>query len=679
MDLASDIMKACDIMRGDDGTTGMLEYMEQLSWLIFLKIFEDIEKRLEDEQRFVGEPYQVIVGREFRWSSWAKKDWPGEKLIKFIDGELFPYLRSLSGTPEREKIAMIFNEISANRMKSPYKLKDVIELIDKIDFNNLEDSHVVSQIYEDLLLRMGKEGGLAGEFYTPRSIVRLMVKIVNPQIGQTIIDPFCGSCGFLVESYKHMTGSKELTVEDYETLQRRTFRAQEKKSLPCLMGIMNCMLHGLLTPDVVRKNTLEDNIRNIPETERFDIILTNPPFGGKEGKQVQDNFPVQSQATELLALQYVMKKLRLNGRCGIVVPEGALSGGDAFAEVIKELLSNFNVHTIISLPSGTFANVTSVGPGPKANLLFFDRTRETREVWYYELTPSGGANYTKTNPVRDEDLVDCWTKWQAREISVNSWTVPVQEVVARNYDLVAMNPNREERIKDLPIPAIIEVAANRETQIQGLVSEIQAILKEGIVAGGKGTIEWAEVSLKDLLTPVSRDVKVERNRTYRILGMHGYGNGLFVKYELSGSKIKASKLYQVRRSDFVYNRLFGWRGAFGVVVDDFDGCFVSNEFPCFTVKSNVALPEFLWKSFSRPSVWRQVELESRGTTRGSRLRFKQDRLMRMKIRLPPVETQARIVGVDGKFRSLLAAMRQNQADIKELSVAVLEKAFMGML
>ncbi|MEM2991228.1 MAG: N-6 DNA methylase, partial [Halobacteria archaeon] len=286
-------------------------------------------------------------------------------------------------------------------------------------------------------LRLGKEGGIAGEFYTPRPIVRLMVKIVDPKIGETIFDPFCGSCGFLAESYKHMMGSKNITVEEYEKLQKETFHAQEKKPFPYLIGVMNCILHGLLTPNVVRKNTLEDNIRNIPEARRHNVILTNPPFGGKEGRQIQQNFPVQSQATELLALQYVMKSLKQNGRCGIVVPEGVLFRGDAFAQVKKELLENFNLHTIVSLPSGVFANVTSSGQGPKTNLLFFDRTGPTKEIWYYEHIPREDKKYTKANPITDDDLNDCFEKWKKRQISENSWVVPVEEIVKRGYDLTA--------------------------------------------------------------------------------------------------------------------------------------------------------------------------------------------------------------------------------------------------
>nr|WP_198300045.1 class I SAM-dependent DNA methyltransferase [Thermococcus sp. P6] len=265
-DLANKIWRACDIMRRDDGTTGVLEYMEQLSWMIFLKVFEDLEKRFEDEAKFEGKEYTPIIDPKYRWSAWAtKSDKELEKyfsedelkviresnehiLIAFINRKLFPYLRSLKGTAEREKIASIFQEMAGNRMKSPYNLRDVIDLLNEIDFNRAEDSHILSQVYEELLLRLGKEGGVAGEFYTPRPVIRLMVKIVDPKIGESVFDPFCGSGGFLIESYKHMKEEKELTIEDYEILQNKTFYGQEKKPLPYLFGVMNSILHGLLNP-----------------------------------------------------------------------------------------------------------------------------------------------------------------------------------------------------------------------------------------------------------------------------------------------------------------------------------------------------------------------------------------------------------------------------------------------
>lgn len=500
-DLANKIWNACDIMRRDDGTTGVLEYTEQLSWMIFLKVFEDVERRFEDEARFADKPYQQIIEPQYRWSEWAGKE-DGELqtyfaeedlksikkknvhiLIAFIDDMLFPYLKSLKGTPEREKIAAIFHEIRGNRMKSPYNLKDVIGLLNEIDFNNVEDSHVLSQVYEELLLRLGREGGVAGEFYTPRPIVRLMTKIVNPQIGERILDPFCGSCGFLIESYKQIKESKELTVEDYEKLQNETFYAQEKKSLPYLMGVMNCILHDILTPNIVRKNTLEDDIRNIPETQRFEVVLTNPPFGGKEGKQIQQNFPVKIQATELLSLQYVMKKLRKDGRCGIVVPEGILFRGDAFARVKKDLLDNFNLHTIVSLPSGVFANVTSSGQGPKTNLLFFDKTEKTKEIWYYDFAGYSeailGKKYSKASGVADEDFEDCYERWKNREISDYSWTVPVKEIEKAGYDLTARNPNRKNDYEHLPPEVLLLGIIEKEKKISEILDELHKDMKEG--------------------------------------------------------------------------------------------------------------------------------------------------------------------------------------------------------
>lgn len=475
-ELAGKIWKACDKMRRDDGTSGVLEYMEQLSWLIFLKIFEDIEKRLEIESQAEERDYQPIIEPKYRWSSWAKTDWRGEELIKFIDDELFPYLRSMSGTPEKETISIMFSEIAGNRMKSPFNLKDVIAIIDEIDFNNPDDSHIVSQVYEELLLRMGKEGGVAGEFYTPRSIVRLMVKIVNPKIGEKILDPFSGSGGFLAESFNLMKGSKELTRNDYDTLQRKTFYGQEKKPFPYLLGVMNCILHGLLTPNIIRKNTLEDDIRHIPETERFEVIMTNPPFGGKEGQQIQQNFPIQSQATELLALQYVMKKLKTDGRCGIVVPEGVLFRGDAFAQVKKELLENFNLHSVVSLPTGVFANVTSSGQGPKTNLLFFDRSGPTREIWFYEHIPNGDKKYTKVNPITDEDLKDCFEKWKKRVVSEKSWSVPVEEIVKKSYDLTAKNPSRREEAETKTPEELISGVLEKEKAILDIAEEIASLL-----------------------------------------------------------------------------------------------------------------------------------------------------------------------------------------------------------
>ncbi|RLF03383.1 MAG: N-6 DNA methylase [Thermoprotei archaeon] len=470
-ELANKIEQICEIMRRDGLT--ILGYMEQLSWLIFLKIFEDLEKEFKLEAEFQGRTYEPIIDPEYSWSSWARKDMRAEDLKDFIETKLFPYLRSLHGTRERDLIANIFKEIR-QRMRDPFNLKEVIMMLNDIDFTNPEDSHILSQLYEELLMMMGREGGAAGEYYTPRPIVRLMVKIVNPRIGETVFDPLCGSCGFLVESFKWMKKQRKLTTKEYRFLVEKTFYGQELKALPYLIGIMNCILHGLLLPNIVRKDTFEEDVVAIPE-QRFDVILTNPPFGGKVPKHLQDNFPVRTSSTELAALQYCMRKLKPGGRCGIVLPEGVLFRGGAYKRVKMELLRNFNVHTIISLPPGTFAHIAPKGGlGPKANLVFFDKGGPTREIWYYEVQ----GKFTKANPIRDEDLIDCYEKWKNREVSENSWIVSIEEIKERDYDLTARNPHKKEEEVYLEPEELIESVLEKEAQILKILNELRDILGE---------------------------------------------------------------------------------------------------------------------------------------------------------------------------------------------------------
>jgi len=469
-ELARKIERVCEIMRADG--LYLLQYIEQLSWLVFLKIFEDLEEEFRLEVEIEGKPYQPIIDPKYSWSNWARKDMRAEDLANFIERELLPYFKSLHGTKEKELISSIFAEVRQH-MRSPYALKEVISMIDEIDFTNPEDSHALSQIYEELLMLMGKEGGAAGEYYTPRPIVRLMVKIVDPKVGETVFDPFCGSCGFLVEAFKHMKQKKTLTASEQKFLEESTFYAQELKFLPYLIGTMNCILHGILTPNIQRRNTFEENVVITP-AKRYDVILTNPPFGGRIGKNLQNNLPVKTGSSELGALEFCMRKLNKGGRCGIVIPEGILFRGGAYARVKKELLENFNVHTIISLPAGVFAYISPKGgTGPKANLLFFDRTGTTKEIWYYELQ----GDYTKAKPIKDEDLIDCFEKWKDRKISENSWIVPVEEVVKNGYDLTAKNPTKKMEVQYPEPEKIVKSVLEQEQKVIKILEELHEILE----------------------------------------------------------------------------------------------------------------------------------------------------------------------------------------------------------
>jgi len=482
--LANEIWRACDILRRDNNCGGIMEYVEHLSWLLFLRFLDAQEEEWETQAELAGQTYRPIIEPPYRWRDWAVKDWPADDLLRFVHGKLIPYLQALGGDPIRDVIRGIFAERNVIVCASGYNLKDVLSILNGIDFHSQDDIFTVSQVYEELLRRLGSENRLAGEFYTPRPVVRFIVELVNPQIGETVYDPACGTCGFLAEAYLWMK-RQEKTIEDHKTLQERTFFGQEKKPIPALLGLMNMVLHGVAAPRILRKNTLEENIRQV--TERYDVIMTNPPFGGTEGRHIQQNFPVQSQATELLFLQHIMKKLkpRDGARCGMVVPEGTLFRSGPFAEVKRALLEEFNLHTIVSLPPGTFAPYSDV----KTALIFFERPGPTREIWYYELPlPEGLKKFSKGSPIQDEHFAEArklWRAWDAyrkgkglREacLSERSWIVPVEEIKARDYDLTARNPNRK-GTETLPSPAeIVAGLLEREREILSIIEELNELL-----------------------------------------------------------------------------------------------------------------------------------------------------------------------------------------------------------
>jgi len=489
--LANEIWRACDILRRDNNCGGIMEYLEHLSWLLFLRFLDAQEDEWEAQNQLAGRSYNRILDGELRWKEWATKDWPADRLIEFVHGRLIPYLQSLGGEPLRDTIRSVFAERNVIVCASGYNLKDVLEIINGIDFHSQDDIFTVSQVYEELLRRLGSENRLAGEFYTPRPVVRFMVEIVAPKIGETVYDPACGSCGFLAQSYLYMK-KNEQTIEDYRMLQEKTFFGQEKKPLPALLGLMNMVLHGVTAPRIVRRNTLEENIRSV--SERYDVVLTNPPFGGTEGRHIQANFPVQATATELLFLQHIMKKLKPEdgSRCGMVVPEGTLFRGGAFASVKQELLEQFNLHTIVSLPPGTFAPYSDV----KTALIFFERPGPTQEIWYYELPlPEGLKRFSKGSPIQDEHFEEArnlWRAWDAcrhdggerqSALSQNSWIVSINEVKERDYDLTARNPNRPQT-DILPSPTeIVAGLMEREREILSIVEELDEMLGNN---NGKG-------------------------------------------------------------------------------------------------------------------------------------------------------------------------------------------------
>lgn len=432
--LKNDMWYACDIMRRDNNISGVLQYTEHIAWLLFLKFLDEEEKRRVETALLGGEPYVPVLQGDLAWDAWAGPEklekWKAPELIQYVRGRLLPGLATLSGAPLARTIARIFSDESVGEQNivrnvpvcaSGENLKDVIEVINRIHFERGDDIFTITQFYEDLLRRMGTESGTGGEFHTPRPVMKFMVEVIDPQIGETIYDPAFGSAGFLAQAYLHMEPNVQ-TTEQRDFLQHHAFHGQEKKGVAALLGVMNLTLHGVSAPDhLVRANTLEENVKGSVE-HRYDIVLTNPPFGGTEGRQIQNNFTVKNNATELLFLQHIIKKLkqRPNARCAMVVPEGTLFRSGVFAEVKKDLLEQFHLFAVVSLSPGTFAPYSDV----KTALLFFKRPDEIlvknpqarQETWYYELQlPEGLKKFSKGSPIADEnftELRDMWLQWQ---------------------------------------------------------------------------------------------------------------------------------------------------------------------------------------------------------------------------------------------------------------------------
>lgn len=419
--LSSVIKSARDIMRKDAGLNGDLDRLPQLSWILFLKSYDDLELRRETEAVLKGAAYKTVIPVGYRWRDWAadeNKGRTGDELLNLVNNNLLPRLRSLDASPEQLVIKQLFAE-TYNRMLSGYLLRDVVNLVAKINFNSSDDIHTLSHLYESMLKEMRDAAGDSGEFYTPRPVVRFMVERVAPQLGERVLDPACGTGGFLVEAYNYLT-QQQKTAQDRATLQTRSIFGVEKKPMPFLLGMMNLLLHGIERPNVLRDNALKNPLREIGEADRFDVIVTNPPFGGEEEKGIQENFPSSTRAAEtaILFMQFIMRSLKQGGRGAVVVPNGTLFGDGVTARVKELLLTEFNLHTIVRLPNGVFAPYTSI----PTNLLFFDKTEPTREIWYYELPlPEGKKNYTKTQPLQFEEFAACAEWWNARVENERAW------------------------------------------------------------------------------------------------------------------------------------------------------------------------------------------------------------------------------------------------------------------
>lgn len=483
-----------DILHKDAGCGSELDYVEQTSWVLFLKYLDDLERDRATAAELTGKTYTPIIDAAYQWNNWAapkitngngalKIDHnalTGDDLTDFVNNKLFPYLKKFKLSAESAdtieyKIGEIFSELK-NRIQSGYNLREVINRIDELRFLTHAEKHEMSHLYEDKIKNMGNAGRNGGEYYTPRPLITTIVKVVAPKIGDKIYDGAVGSAGFLCEAFDYLknrpsTGSGNgLSSKDWEILQKRSFYGKEKKSLAYIIGIMNMILHGVEAPNIIHTNTLAENLADIQEKDRYDVVLANPPFGGKERAEVQQNFPIKTGETASLFLQHFIKILKAGGKAGVVIKNTFLSNTDnATVAIRKTLLESCNLHTVLDLPGGTFT-----GAGVKTVVLFFEKGKATQKTWFYSLNLD--RNLGKTNPLNENDLAEFVELQKSFADSENSWTVNIKDIDQSTFDLSVKNPNKKEESALRQPQAILEEMKALDEESAKILNSILELL-----------------------------------------------------------------------------------------------------------------------------------------------------------------------------------------------------------
>lgn len=473
-----------DIMFQEPGCNSELDYAEQTSWMLFLKYLDDLERNRELEAMMEGTTYQPLFEPQYRWSEWAapkgedgKPDLDkmriGQDLVDFVNNDLMAYLRGFKQSTTdpnsiQSKIGEIFGEVR-NKFGNGYMLRDALDKIDQLSFGTQDQKSELSDLYETRIKNMGNAGRNGGQYYTPRPLIRAMIKVIDPKLGETIYDPAAGSAGFLCEAFEYLR-SKVTSPYDRRTLQQRTFYGKEQAPLAYVIGLMNMILHGIEAPNYLRTDTLSERIADIEEKDRYDIILANPPFGTNKNRQLQQNFPVKSSESAYMFMQHFIESLKAGGRAAIVIKNTFLSNTDGASIALRrQLLADCALHTILDCPSGTF-----LGAGVKTVVLFFERGRETRDIWYYQLDP--GRNMGKTNPLNDADLAEFVEMQRSRALGEKSWLVDVGDLDEATFDLSVKNPNAPE---EAPLRAPEEIIADilaRDAETAKILEDIRGML-----------------------------------------------------------------------------------------------------------------------------------------------------------------------------------------------------------
>jgi type I restriction enzyme M protein len=678
------IIKACrDIMRKDKGLNGDLDRLPMLTWIMFLKFLDDMEKIHETEAQLKGKTFVPAIEPPYRWRDWAEKSdgITGDDLIAFVNQDeamrpdntkgkgLFKYLKSLQGEnggDRRDVIATVFRG-TVNRMINGYLLRDVVNKINGIHFTSSEEIHTLSHLYESMLKEMRDAAGDSGEFYTPRPVIQFIVSVIDPKIGETILDPACGTGGFLVETFEHLK-QQEKTTKDHERIQKGSIFGGEAKSLPYLLAQMNLLLHGLEYPKIDSGNSLRFPLREIGDSERVDVIVTNPPFGGEEEKGILGNFPEDKQTAEtaLLFLQLIMRKLKRKGsgkhggRCGIVVHNGTLSNPGIAIKVREDLLRDFNLHTIVRLPKGVFSPYADI----ETNLLFFEHSGSTKEIWFYQVPlPVGRNQYTKTKPMKFEEFEPVLAWWKNRTENSQAWKISLEFLIANDFNLDIKNPNApiDEEIcnpKEI-VTNLIEKKSIQDTLFNSIQHELKEI----------ETIRHAitNVKLEKVLHQRSNFIKIDDLKTYKRVTAQLHAKGIILRDEIEGMRIRTKKQQICKTDDFLVAEIDAKMGGFGIVPLNLEGSIVSSHYYLFEIDKALLDIRFLIYYIKTKTF--QSQIIARGSTNYAAVRSSD--ILQLEIPLPPLEKQKRIISRLEKIEALHKLLEETNHDLEFLTSSIL--------
>lgn len=677
--LNSEIKAICDIMRRSN-CAGAMQYVPELTWLLFLRILDIREEDEADKAEILGNTYNYSFEEPYRWRDWAAKD--GEKrkeLLKgklgayfeFINGELIPYLKGLKDLPDatakQKVISQIMSGVDRVRIDTEKNFLDVIDKINDMNVEGVDDTHIftLSQVYEGLILKMGDKGNDGGQFFTPREIIRAMMRIVDPKPGETVYDPCCGTGGFLVQAYEYMyPRAEEAGSERISELKEKTFYGREKENMIYPITLANMVLHGIENPNIWHGNTLTGNeifgglYQGAPS--KFNVILTNPPFGAKEGKDAQTNFAYKSSSTQILFLQHIIDSLAPGGRCAMVIDEGVLfkTNENAFVQVKRKLLDECNLYCIVKLPEGVFS---SAGAGVKTNILFFDKCGSTEKVWYYDVSDIKAG---KQNPFTIEKFGDFFELIKTKGDSDRSWTV-TRDVLEKSSNMDIKNPHKLVELETrYSYDEQIEAVERGIEEIEQFKIDMLDELKEE--AESNIDITYKSFKFEQFIKRVKDGLDLEDDVEYKRVTIKTKNGGISLRDICKGRDIGTKKQYRVKKGQFLLSKIDARNGAFGIVPDEADDAIITSNFWTYDINEEVINPQYLNLLVSLPEFIDICDRASSGST--NRKYLDEDKFLKVEIPLPPIDMQEKIVDI---YLKKVGIMEELQNAISEINKKVM--------